>query len=611
MRNTKGGWRAIGWDEALDEIAGRLAQVVAEHGSQAILHYFYSGYTGLIKTVDQIFFNYLGGATTHRGSLCWGAGLAAQRYDFGDIRGHDPQDMTRARTVIIWGRNPRETGIHLMPVLRAAQKAGATVILIDPIETATAKIAEQHIPVRPDSDGALALGMAKLIIERDWIDGQYIAQHVQGFDAFRTSLEAVSLPAISKMTGIGADQIDRLAQIYARQKPSCIIVGYGLQRYRHGGNTVRCIDALGAITGNIGVSGGGINYANRSIARYVGGELQRSAAAVIDRRTFSIARWGAFLETARDPRIECVVVSKANPLVQGPYIQRTLSAFARVPYKVVIDMFMTDTARNADVVLPCTSVLEEEDIIYTSMFHPYLNYSFQAVEPPVGVGSEYDIFQTLARKLGLNGYPYIDRGEFLARAVAPLCKAFDVSMDDLKDGYFCVPGQEVPWRDGTFKTPSGKYELYSTRAQRDGLPALPTLMTPVEPTDEYPLRLITPHTRASLHSQHFAFVDHIPTAYLNHATLKRYRLKAGEQASVISPRGRIRVLLARDDRIGSEIVMIYQGWWHKSGSVNLLTDDGVSDMGEQAAYYDCFCRVQSATASAPEEIHPNLSPAPH
>jgi len=324
--------------------------------------------------------------------------MAAQAYDFGVARGHHPEDIARAQTILLWSRNPVYTNMHLVRFINQARQKGAEVILIDPLKSASAGIAGQHIPVKPGSDGALALGMCKVIIENGWEDAGFLARHVVGFPAFRDYLNGLSLDTVQTITGVDAARLQRLAESYACGGPSSIVVGYGLQRYANGGNTVRCIDALGALTGNIGISGGGVNYANKYVAHYLRGELAASEHAVGNRRVFSLPRFSEFLETADEPPIQAVVITKANPLVQMPDTNRAVAAFDAVDFKVVIDMFMTDTARHADIVLPCTSILEEEDIIATSMFSPCLNYSRPAVQPPAGIIGEFEFFRRLAKK---------------------------------------------------------------------------------------------------------------------------------------------------------------------------------------------------------------------
>ncbi len=268
-KRVKGKLLPVTWDEILDEIAERLHAVKKEYGSPAVLHHTSDGYGGIIKSIDQLFFNRFGGATVSRGNLCWGAGIAAQRYDFGNVKGHAPEDIINARTIILWGRNPLVTNIHMVPFLRQAQKAGAEIILIDPIKSASAKLSDVYVHINPATDGALALGMANVLIANDLVDKAFVKNRTQGFERFKSYVERFTPQRVAAITGLEEDKIAWLARIYADHKPAAILLGYGLQRYRNGGNNIRCIDALGALTGNIGISGGGVNYANYSIAKYI------------------------------------------------------------------------------------------------------------------------------------------------------------------------------------------------------------------------------------------------------------------------------------------------------------------------------------------------------
>jgi anaerobic selenocysteine-containing dehydrogenase len=481
-----------------------------------------------------------------------------------------------------------------VPSIRQARQAGATIVLIDPRRTASADLADHHIVIRPATDGALALAMAHTIIATDRYDMKYIKKRVIGFERLREAIQGFTPEWASDITGIPLETIRSLAQMYSGKSPASIVIGYGLQRYCNGGNTVRSIDILGAITGNIGISGGGVNYANHFFPRFIGGDLKRSRARARNRRTFSIAQLAEYLESERKPPIQCIFVTKSNPLVQGPDINRTIEAFKSVGFKVVVDMFMTDTARHADIVLPCTSVLEEEDIIFSSMFSPYVNYSGQAVSPLGGILSDYDIYVALAERMGVSDFPSDGRRRFLERAIEPLTDAFGVSLSDLEQGPFSIPEDFIPWENGQFSTPSGKIELYSEEALADGHSPIATFIQPKTAHSDYPLRLLTPHRRASMHSQHFAFIDDIPEAVVRPETLRDFNLTEGARANVWSEKGEIIVKIRSDQGAAADAVTIDQGWWHKSGSVNKLISDQISEMGEQAAYYECFVNIAPA-----------------
>lgn len=369
-KKVNGKWIDISFEEALDEIAEKLVKIKEKYGPSAVLHFYDSGYGGISKTVDKMFFNYYGGATVHTGSLCWGAGIEAQKIDFGGNKGHAPEDLLNSKTIIIWGRNPADTNIHLMKYLTEAKKRGVYIYLIDPIRTNTARIVSKHVSIKPSTDGALALGMANYIINEGLLDEDFIKNYVKGYDEYKEYVQRFTLDYVEEVTGIHRNEIKELAESYAKNKPSSIIIGYGIQRYKNGGNNIRAIDALGAITGNIGVNGGGVNYSNKLIGDYIQGEVAKSDKYAVNRRTYSKAKLAQFIMNADNPPIKCLFITKSNPLVQVPNINATIKAFEKVDFKVVIDMFMTDTAKAADLVLPATSILEEDDFIYSSMFSP-------------------------------------------------------------------------------------------------------------------------------------------------------------------------------------------------------------------------------------------------
>jgi anaerobic selenocysteine-containing dehydrogenase len=196
------------------------------------------------------------------------------------------------------------------------------------------------------------------------------------------------------------------------------------------------------------------------------------------------------------------------------------------------------------------------------------------------------------------------RQGFFQAVLAPLMGAFGVDMERLKQGPFRIPGEEIPWRDGRFATPSGKFELYSPSARADGQPPLPSFIPPEPAPAEYPMRLITPHAGDSLHSQHFAFVEGPPVLHLNPETMAEAELAEGEMARIATVKGSLRVRVRGHGGLDRSTAMIYEGWWHKNGAVNHLVGDDLSEMGEQAAYYETFCRVETGPGSSDGDPSP-------
>ena len=358
----------------------------------------------MLKEIEKRFFSALGGCTTHRGSLCWSAGLAAQRYDCGAVLAHPFPDLLNARCILLWARNPADTSIHLVPYIRRARKNGARVVLIDPLTTASAALADMHIRINPGTDGALALGMAHLIIAEKLIDHDFVERYCSGYAQFKEMAAAYTPDRVAKITGIPAAQIRTLAKVYATVKPGTILIGYGVQRHSNGGNTIRAIDALAALTGNIGIPGGGANFANFRVTRFIDHSFLDGADLAPQRRYYAKPRLATALGELRDPPIEFAYISRGNPLTQVGDSNALHRAFAQIPFKMVAEHFMTDSAAAADLVLPCTNFLEEEDIYFNSMSHSYINYGPRLLEAPGECRSEYSFLGELARLLSLKGF---------------------------------------------------------------------------------------------------------------------------------------------------------------------------------------------------------------
>jgi anaerobic selenocysteine-containing dehydrogenase len=238
------------------------------------------------------------------------------------------------------------------------------------------------------------------------------------------------------------------------------------------------------------------------------------------------------------------------------------------------------------------------------MFSPWLNYSPRVVNPPPGVIGEYEFFQRLARQMGLADFPRLAPTAFLQRSVGPLLETLGLSWEALRQAPVRIPADDVPWADGRFATPSGKYEFYSARAAADGHGPLPVYQPPAGPPTDYPLRLLTTHYRHSMHSQHFMDRRDRPRAYLHPDEAERCGLAADQPVRLESPRGALAATVAVHTRVPPGVVQVHQGWWRHSGAVNVLTADALSAMGANAAYFETFCRVvpRPADPSSGKEI---------
>ncbi|GAB6157135.1 molybdopterin-dependent oxidoreductase [Desulfotomaculum varum] len=599
LYKTGRGWQPISWQDAYLLIAEELTKILDTYGPQAILHHDNGGSEGLLKTLSHRFFNALGGCSRPVGSICWGSGYQAQLYDFGKLQLHSWEDILNARLILLWGRDPASTNIQMMPLLQQAKNQGAKIIVINPLQVASCSLADWHMAPRPGSDGALALAVAHQIIKNNMVNHDYIKQYVYGFNRFSELVQDFPPEKAATVTGVPAEQICRLAEMYSSISPACILLGYGLQRYSNGGQTVRAIDALAAITGNIGRAGGGVNYA---------GGHWKGVFSPIDGRELAFTNrklpWpvlaDAILE-AHDPPIKSIFVTRSNPVTQLPHTGRVRQAFSQSEFTVVVDMFLTDTALLAHLVLPCTTFLEEEDVLFSSWNH-YLSYSPQVV-PPVGeCRSDFHIFSDLAQVMGLPDFPRRSPEEWLAEALAPLAP-YGITLEQLKSGPIRHPlAPDVPWQDGRFATPSGKFELYSQLAAADGVSPLPVYHEPAESplrdaelAREYPFHLITAHHPDYLHSQFWNLSEkgrQRQPVYLHPDTAASLNVQPGQTVEVATRRGKALFTAFFTEKIRPDTVLIYQGHWAAHGNgVNHLTAQYIPDMGLSTPYYDCLCRI--------------------
>lgn len=602
LKKIDGQFHKISWAQALDEIAHKMLTFKEAYGSTSILHSHDYANGGLLKNLDQRFFNCFGGVTELTGSLCWGSGIEAQSWDFGDAYSHDPDDLFNSRHIVVWGRNVARTNMHLFQVLKAAKSRGSQIIVIDPLYQATAKIANKHITVKPGMDGFVAVGIMKEIIRLQLEDRSFLENHTLGFEDLFELLSSITLEKISEMTEVPQETITELAHIYA-ERPTATLFGLGMQRYANGGNTIRLIDALVAMSGNIGIAGGGANFAHRQVGQSFNIEVLTRPEKRERHRQFTMMEQAEGILNAVDPEIKMIVVTCGNPLTQVPNTNEIRQAFTTVDTLVVIDQFMTDTAELADYVLPTTTVFEEEDLYYSSMYHPYVNYGPKLVDPPGEVRSDLWIWTELANRLGFGQEFAYTREQWLQLGTQNLKKK-GITFEQIKErGHEKLPVDRIPWADYQFKTASGKFEFTSSRAESRGLPSKLTLSVPQESkwidahfTKQYPYQLLTIHPLRSNHSQHYHLFEQTPKVKVEISPniADDLRLENGDYVRVWNERGEIKgyvSILAGE--VHPNIINIDEGIWAKfGGSVNQLTSSQRSDNGMGSILYDCLVMLE-------------------
>jgi anaerobic selenocysteine-containing dehydrogenase len=610
-------FQRITWEEALDRIAARLMQLRESMGPQSILYYAASGTKGLLNSTSLSFWRLFGGCTTTYGDLCWPAGLEATRLTLGENKHNAPWDLAQAKLILLWGKNPAETNLHQMPFIERALENGGRLIVIDPRRTESAERAELLIQPKPGSDGALALGIAHLLLKHGHIDADFIENHVYGFAEFSRMAESYTPERASELSAVPVRYIEKLAEYLGGIKPATICAGFGMQRYANGGQTMRALIALLAITGNIGTSGAGWQYANLQSAIF---DRVRDPVASFPPETpdgvvrFSIspARLGRDMLAARDPEVRMIWVERGNPVTQNPETHTVLKAFRALDFRVVVDQFLTDTAREADIVLPAKSLFEQSDVI-GAYWHSYVQLRQKLLDPPGEVKPETEIYRLLAKRLGIPdavvaehipGPTDAEVESWLACRLAPFP---ELTLERLRQGPAPAPGtQEIAFSDFVFSTPSGKVELQSQEAaSRWGADPLPHYRLPEEfPADlsaashAYPLYFLTPNTKNRIHSQ-FGNLKMIGAVAARLALMicpadaANRRISDGDSVRIFNDRGSLEAPAHIDFSLKPGCVWMTNGTWiSEGGTVNFCSLGRMTDMGYGAAFHDNLVEVE-------------------
>ena len=597
-------WKEIEFDEAINIMFKKLSYYKSKFGSKSILYYEQYGNGTVLKSIGEKFFNFYGGVSLSKGGPCWSAGIAAQKLDFGDSRSHSLEDMLNSKNIFVWGKNPANTTIHTMQMIKMAKEKGSKIIVIDPIETATAKLADKYIKIKANGDKALALAMGQIIIKNKLYDEKYIKLYVNGFEEYKSYILSLNIKDLSKECGVDISTIEELVKLYC-QKYSTILLGFGMQKYKNGGMTIRLIDALGAITGQIGFSGGGVNYVNKVYPKILNTDPYDSEKFSSNRYYYT-NEISEFIEKCNlgntyykndifinheDDKgdyelnipIKMAIITKSNLLNQLANINNLKRALSKVEFKVCFDMFITDTVKECDLFIPVTSQLESEDLLFSSMMNPYLVYNEKILEPQEKLMDEYYFFMEVAKRLKMSNYPIVTKKEYLEKVIYPLKNInSDISLEYLKNNYFTLH-KDVAWSDKNFVNESGKFEIINCEEIKK--------FEANKYKDISKLRLLTNHGRDSLSSQHFMDDDGIAIAYINEKEAKRFNINNNEIIYLKSENGQIKVKINIDKSIGDNIVMMFVGWWERHGNPNFLTNSGISDIGGQITYNETFVEI--------------------
>ncbi|QEL19521.1 molybdopterin-containing oxidoreductase family protein [Limnoglobus roseus] len=619
-----GRFERIAWDEAIDTIAGRLKQVIGEFGPQAVLPYSYAGTMGKIQgsSLDRRFFHRLGASLLDR-TICSTAGSVGCGITLGvGIRAAvEPEQAVNCRYIVNWASNTVATNPHFWAIQHEARKRGAKIVTIDPYRSPTAEKSDWWLPIRPGTDAALALGVMHIIFREGWQDQDYLDQYCLGADALRQRAQNEYTPeTVSRITGLSVAEIEQFAKEYACSRqlfggPALIRLNYGLQRHGGGGMAVRTVVCLPAVTGDWRYPGAGAFLSTSRQYPFDVFALERPDLIPAKTRVVNMVQLAEALHgELPGPPVKALVVYNTNPATVCPDQSRVVSGFRRDDlFTVVLEHFLTDTAREADIVLPATCQLEHWDIM-GSYGHLYVQANPPAIPPPGEAKPNTEIFRLLAAAMGFERELFEASDEDLCRQALTDSGGFaGITFDQLREGQpvrLNLPTDWAPFAQGNFGTPSGKCYLFNPNEEAAGRDPLPHYIPPHEEPQtqpqlaaKYPLQMITPRNAAFLNST-FVEVDHLrrqaaePTVNLHPDDAAVRLIENGDAVTIFNDRGRFRARASVGDSVKPGVVVTHGVWWSRytpdGQNSNALTSTAVTDFGGGGTFFDSLVEVTRA-----------------
>ena len=607
-----GQFAPVTWEEALADIAQRL-QSIAARAPEAVLPYSYAGTMGMVQgeSMDRRFFHRLGASQLDR-TICASAGAEALVQTLGGKVGMKVEFFAQAKLILIWGSNSIGSNLHFWRYVQQAKRNGARLVCIDPRKTETADKCHEHIALRPGTDAALALALMHELIKNDWLDHDYITRHTLGWEQLRERALQWPPERAAEVCGVPAEQIRQLAKDYGTTQPAAIRLNYGMQRVRGGGNAVRAVACLPALTGAWRHRAGGMLLSSSGQFPAQRAALQRpDLMPARTPRTLNMVQIGDDLmreaSPAFGPRVEALVVYNSNPAAVAPDSGKVVQGFAREDlFTVVLEHFQTDTADYADFILPATTQLEHWDV-HLAYGHTDVLLNRPAIAPLGQARSNAQIFRDLAARMGFTEPCFADSDEALCRQA--FGDAVDFALLETQ-GFATLALPDAPFAEGGFATPSGKCEFFSARLAAQGLDGLPDHLPNHElqgSSAHYPLAMISPPARNFLNStfvnvQSLRDIEGRPVLEIHPDDALARGIGDGAVVRVFNDRGSYRCHAAVSLRARPGVVNGLGIWWRKLGldgtNVNQLTSQALTDMGRAPTFYDCLVEVQACAPHA-------------
>jgi anaerobic selenocysteine-containing dehydrogenase len=589
----QGVFTRVTWTEALDHIASKMTEIRDRSGAEAILPFSYGGSNGLLTqdTNDAVLFRGFGTSRLAR-TVCAAPTGAANQALYGKMPGVAYADYVHAALIILWGVNPAASGIHLVPYIKQAREAGATLVVIDPRATSLARQADLHIAPRPGTDLPVALALHRFLFESGHADTRFLDEHARGAERLRARAAEWTIEKAAAVAQIDPEPLRQLAELYATTSPALVRCGWGLERNRNGGSAAAAILALPAVAGKFKVRGGGFSMSNSTA-------FGIKAAAWMDEtpepatRLVNMNHLGRALTEFKDPPVEMLFVYNCNPLATMPDQNRVLEGLKREDlFTVVYEQVFTDTTRYADVILPATTFLENYDIA-----KGYGPISLQLVRPVIEATGEAkpnaEVFSALAERLGVGVAE--EETDTLLRITGRLPPSAAAEL--MQDGAATPPWSGVPVQfvDVFPLTGDAKVNLFPDALDASA-PAGLYGYQPDPATEQYPLVMISPASEKTISSTLGELRERPGVLHMHPDDARARSLSTGDPVRVFNALGDVQCPVAVDPHVRPGTVSLAKGLWRKStynGSTsNALVPDTLADLGGGACFNDA--RVQVA-----------------
>jgi anaerobic selenocysteine-containing dehydrogenase len=602
-KRGKGEFKRISWERALDIIYEKLKKLREQYGPESVLYYNRFANLGVMKNCAHGFWYQFGGFTSTYGGLCDSATQEAINLTYGAVKHNRISDIENTRLIILWGSNPAYTNIHLMHYINKAVNKGAKLITIDIRENESGSKSNLYLHPRPGTDGCLALGIANQLIENNIIDDNFIDQHTFGFTKFKELVKNYPLDKVSDTTEIPLHKIKSIIN-YIKESPEYTLVcGMGVQRYTNAGQTVRAISLLPALTGSIGKKGCGFYFSDRQ-APELNWPFPPPKPDRI-RNSIPVAKLASELDNQVNPPIKAMWIEQANPMTSNPNINLLARAMNKLDLIVIADLFLTDTARMADIILPATSMFEYYDLI-TGYGHSYIQLQQKLIEPPGECKHESEIYRMLGKKFGFN-LDYLPENNLNTIEKIIGSSNLNTNIKELKEKPYLHPSyQEIAFGNLKVNTPTQKIEFFSQRTRdRWGEDPLPVYSEPVENKysspntyNKYPLSLISSHAFNKMNSQFsdMSILKEEPFVWINPRDAAKRGINENDKVRIYNERGSLILKAILTKKVTPGIVHIFFGWWDgvHQANINKLIRDYISDIGYGTAFHNCLVEIQKA-----------------